>query len=202
MAVIRARRPLTAEVTATAPHSQLIGLTTPTYSGEVEGSDLELSRNDREAIRSSLRTATPSRCGDLPRRGSGMARLSNSGFVTTRRWGGSLHVPSTMPPHPGMRVPVEEWRPVPPAHPPRSAIKPSLNSRWRVQFQAGRTSDGTAQPAGDGTRGTSTGRGACCQVSERERNRLSALTTPRPEAGRTASSLRAVIRRRCMRQAE
>jgi hypothetical protein len=31
-------------VTATAPHSQLIGLTTTTYSGEVEASDLGLSR--------------------------------------------------------------------------------------------------------------------------------------------------------------
>jgi hypothetical protein len=97
MAVIRARRPLIAEVTATAPHSQLIGLTTTTYSGEVEGSDLELSRNDREAIRSSLRTATPSRCGDLPRRGSGMARLSNS--VSSPRGGGAGASTSQAPCH-------------------------------------------------------------------------------------------------------
>jgi hypothetical protein len=39
------RTALTAAVTATAPHSQLIGLTTTTYSGEVEGSDLGLSLN-------------------------------------------------------------------------------------------------------------------------------------------------------------
>ena len=42
---MHARRSLTAEVTATVPHSQLIGLTTTTYSGEVEASDLGLSRN-------------------------------------------------------------------------------------------------------------------------------------------------------------
>jgi hypothetical protein len=36
---------LTAEVTATAPHSQLIGLTTTTHSNEVEASDLGLARN-------------------------------------------------------------------------------------------------------------------------------------------------------------
>jgi hypothetical protein len=40
-----ARRSLTAEVTTTAPHSQLIGPTTTTYSGEVEASDHGLSRN-------------------------------------------------------------------------------------------------------------------------------------------------------------
>jgi hypothetical protein len=60
-----------------------------------------------------------------------MARLSNSGFVTPRRCGGSLHVPSAMPPHPGMRIPVKEWRPVPPADPSRSAIKPRRKPRWR-----------------------------------------------------------------------
>jgi hypothetical protein len=36
---------LTAEVPATAPHSQLIGLTTTTYSGKVEAADLGLARN-------------------------------------------------------------------------------------------------------------------------------------------------------------
>jgi hypothetical protein len=45
IAVIGARRSLTAEVTATAPHSQLTGLTTTTYSNEVEASDLGLARN-------------------------------------------------------------------------------------------------------------------------------------------------------------
>jgi hypothetical protein len=71
-----------------------------------------------------------------------------------------------------------------------------------VQFQAGRTPGGTAQPAGDGTRVASTGRDACCQVSRRKRNRSLAPPAPRPEVGRTASPLRAVIRCRCLRQAE
>jgi len=43
--VTHARRSLTAEVTATAPHSQLTGLATATYSGEVKASDLGLARN-------------------------------------------------------------------------------------------------------------------------------------------------------------